>query len=124
MDVFVLPSSHEGLGLSIIEAMGAGLPVVGSTAGGIPEVVTDGETGLLFESDDPPALAGCLRRIVASPELARRLATAGKAFAERQFGIAGYVGRLYDEYDRALHASQRSAVGRYAHTGAPKEAAT
>ena len=124
MDVFVLPSSHEGLGLSIIEAMGAGLPVIGSTAGGIPEVVTDGETGLLFERDDPPALAGCLRRIVASPELARRLATAGKAFAERQFGIAGYVGRLYDEYDRALHASQRSAVGRYAHTGAPKEAAT
>jgi len=124
MDVFVLPSSHEGLGLSIIEAMGAGLPVVGSTAGGIPEVVTDGQTGLLFDRDDPAALAGRLRKLLESQELARTLASAGKAFAERQFGIAGYVSRLYDEYDRVLHASQRSAVGRYARPCAPKEAST
>jgi len=124
MDVFVLPSSHEGLGLSIIEAMGAGLPVVGSTAGGIPEVVVHGETGLLFARDDPSALAACVRRLLESPELARTMASAGKAFAAQEFGIAGYVSRLYDEYDRVLHASQRSAVGRYARPCAPKEAAT
>lgn len=123
MDIFALPSTSEGLGLSIIEAMAAGLPVVGSTAGGIPEVVEDRKTGLLFASNNAKALAASLAELIREPELARVLAAAGKARAEQQFGIATYVGRLYEEYDRTLHPREHSAADHYAHP-APKEAAT
>jgi len=105
-DIFVLPSLFEGLGLSIVEAMMAGLPVVGSTAGGIPEVVSHGSSGLLFEAGNSSDLASCLHELIRSPELRRRLAVAGKAKVEKEFAIERYVGRLYDEYAAMLPAAQ------------------
>lgn len=108
-DVFVLPSVSEGLGLSIIEAMGAGLPVIGSAAGGIPEVVTHGASGLLFEPGDSAELADCLRELAGSEELRTRLGAAAKASVEEQFDIAGHVERLHMVYEEMLAPGSKAA---------------
>jgi len=101
----VLPSLTEGLGLSLVEAMAAGLPVVASRAGGIPEVVSHGETGLLFAPGNSEDLASCLNEMMRFPGLRRRLAAAGKAAVRREFAIDGHVERLYAEYDRMIGTS-------------------
>ncbi len=67
-DIYLHPSRSEGLGISIIEAMAAGLPVIASRVGGIPEAVVDGETGILVPSEDPQALADAIQWMVEHPE--------------------------------------------------------
>jgi glycosyltransferase involved in cell wall biosynthesis len=74
MDVFAFPSLFEGLCLAVIEAQAAGVPVVATPVGGIPENVRDGETGLLVPPRDPAALAAAINALLSDPERARRLA--------------------------------------------------
>ncbi len=76
--IFVLSSRTEGLPVCIIEAMRAGLPVIASAVGGIPELVEDGVTGILVPPADPAALANALARLVEDPELARSMGKAGR----------------------------------------------
>ncbi len=76
--VVVLPSYREGLPLAVIEAMAHGRPVVATTVGGIPELVVDGETGLLVPPGDPQALRSALERLLADPALRRRMGQAGR----------------------------------------------
>jgi len=76
--LLVLPSRSEGLGRVVIEAFCRGRAVVGSRVGGIPDVVTDGQTGLLVEPGDPTALADALVRALSEPELAARLGAAAR----------------------------------------------
>jgi glycosyltransferase involved in cell wall biosynthesis len=71
--VFVLPSVEEGLGTSLYDAMAAGAPIVATRAGGIPEIVRDGETGLLVPPRDAAALAAAINRVLSDAALARRL---------------------------------------------------
>jgi glycosyltransferase involved in cell wall biosynthesis len=73
-DFGVLPSRTEGLPLSLVEAMACGRPVVASRVGGIPEVIENGENGLLFAPEDVDALAQSMRRLIEHPECRRRLA--------------------------------------------------
>ena len=60
MDIFVMPSLHEGLGLALMEAMAAGVPVIGSCVGGIKTLINDGVTGLLVKPADSPGLAAAI----------------------------------------------------------------
>jgi glycosyltransferase involved in cell wall biosynthesis len=77
-DVVVVPSRREPLGLAAVEALACGTPVIASNTGGLPEVVRDGENGLLIPPDDPAALAAALGRL-ADPVLRARLGAAGPA---------------------------------------------
>jgi len=81
-DAFVLPSFHEGYGMAYAEAMAHGLPVIGTVAGAIPETVPPA-AGLLVPPGDPAALARALRRVIAEPALAARLAAGSRAAGAR-----------------------------------------
>jgi sugar transferase (PEP-CTERM/EpsH1 system associated) len=87
--VFVLSSRSEGVSLTLLEAMAAGLPIVATHVGGNPEVVDVDRTGLLVPSGDPNALADAVIRVMTDPELAIRFGRAGRARAEQQFDVRG-----------------------------------
>jgi glycosyltransferase involved in cell wall biosynthesis len=104
MDTFVMPSLWEGLPLSLVLAMGAGLPAVATRVAGIPEVLHDGETGLLVPPGDSAALAASLTRVFSEPGLARKLGAAAAASVRPRFGVDGYVKGVSALYDRLLAA--------------------
>ena len=107
-DVFVLASRSEGMPMSVLEAMAAGLPVVASDVGGICELVDD-ETGMTVPPADTTALAEALARLVVDGELRRRLGAAGRSRAARRFALP-----QWQERHRALYAGflgPRAAVG-------------
>jgi len=111
IDLFVMPSLWEGLPLSMVLAMGAGLPVVATRVAGIPEVVHDGDTGLLVPPADPRALGAALVKLVHSPELRARMGSAARAFALPRFGVDGYVASITSLYDRLLAEKHLIPVG-------------
>ncbi|KYF52162.1 glycosyltransferase [Sorangium cellulosum] len=86
-DFFVLPSRDEGLPLAVLEAMARRLPVVVTPVGGVPEVVRDGEHGLLVPVDDHDALAGAIERLARDRALGRRLGEAGHARVRDDFSF-------------------------------------
>ncbi|HEX6215155.1 MAG TPA: glycosyltransferase [Vicinamibacterales bacterium] len=102
IDVFVMPSLWEGLPLSLVLAMGAGLPVVATAVAGIPEVVTNGERGLLVTPGDVDGLAAALKRVFGDAAERARLGEAARAFVRPRFGVDGYVGAVTALYDRLL----------------------
>ena len=81
----VLPSTQENFGLALAEAMAAGVPCIGSDAGGIPDVISHGKTGFLFPEGDQEALERCLIEVHQEPVRAQRMAIAGKADARTRF---------------------------------------
>jgi starch synthase len=96
--VFACPSVYEPLGIVNLEAMACGTAVVGSRTGGIPEVVAEGETGLLVPVGDPDALAAALNTLLREPERARAMGQAGRKRAVAEFGwpaIAAQTAGLY-----------------------------
>lgn len=100
-DAFALPSHTEGLPRVVLEAQATATPVVATRVGGVPEVVDDGETGLLCPPGRPDELASAIDRLVADESTRERLGRAGRTAVE-----AGYTwGELYDRYERLLEAT-------------------
>ncbi len=100
-DLLVLPSVFEPFGIVLLEAMAAGLPVIASRVGGIPEVVEEGVTGLLVEPSDPESLAAAIVRLVESPDLRARLGVRGRDRA-RAYAWAVLAPRILDVYRDAI----------------------
>ncbi len=102
-DLFLLPSTTESFGLSALEALASGVPVVASHAGGLPEVVRDGETGVLCEVGDVGGMAGASIEILADEARWRRMSAAAAKDARERFGEAELVAR----YEEFYHATLR-----------------
>jgi glycosyltransferase involved in cell wall biosynthesis len=101
-DLLVHPAEREGLGLALLEAAAAGVPAVACAAGGMPEVVEHGVTGVLVPVGDSTALRAAIRRLLASPDERARLGAAARLRAERRFGVGGLVTAHLSLYGRVL----------------------
>ena len=83
--MFVLPSLYEPFGMVLLEAMAHGLPCIGTKVGAMPEIIADGETGLLVPPVDASALADALERLLTNHDVRRRMGLAGRSRLEEQF---------------------------------------
>jgi glycosyltransferase involved in cell wall biosynthesis len=104
-DIFAMSSLTEGLGSAVLEAMVCERPVVATWAGGIPEIVQDGETGLLVPPHDERALAEAILTLLRDPSLRSRLARAGRARAVNEFSVDRLVAGTAAVYERWLSRS-------------------
>jgi starch synthase len=105
--LFACPSVYEPLGIVNLEAMACGTAVVASKTGGIPEVVADGETGLLVPPDDPQALADSINALTRDPDRAKAMGAAGRERAATQFGWARIAGQAAELYQRVVDEHRR-----------------
>lgn len=101
-DVFVLSSDWEGLPITILEAMAAGVPCVATAVGGVPEAVMDGVNGLTVEPGDPPALAEGVRRLARDADLRAAFSAAARDTFEQRFRASQMVSQTEALYDLAL----------------------
>jgi glycogen(starch) synthase len=101
-DCAVVPSRYEPFGMVALEAAAAGTPVVAADVGGLAEVVADGRLGVRFPAGDPVALAGAVSRLLADPELGRRLVRAGRAALAAEHDWALVAERTVAVYQRAV----------------------
>ncbi len=115
-DALVLPATvdakgdTEGLGVVLLEALSYGKPVIASAAGGIVDIVRDGETGLLVPPGNVNALANAIRRYMLDPELRSRHAASGRTHVERNFSWTAIIDRLTEVYLQVGGASAKRNV--------------
>ena len=102
MDVLVVPSVQEGLGLSIMEAQSFGVPVVGFEVGGITNLIKDGKTGLLAKYLDITSLAECILRILKDNKLSEELSETAKRFIDENFSFTDMIKNTEDIYEESL----------------------
>jgi glycosyltransferase involved in cell wall biosynthesis len=102
LDLVVHPALKEGLGVSLLQAAGAGIPIVATRVGGIPEAVHDGENGLLVPPADAAALAEAIGRLLAEPPLRRTMGERGRVLVERDFSVDAMVSGNLRVYEAVL----------------------
>ncbi|MCU0612305.1 MAG: glycosyltransferase family 4 protein, partial [Candidatus Eisenbacteria bacterium] len=110
-DIFVMASRTEGLGTSLIDALAVGLPVAATRAGGIGEIVRDGENGLLVSVRNPTALAGAILRLIHDRDLRARLSAQARPSVE-EFAITHTVRKNLELYQRLMQSECRGRPSR------------
>ncbi len=106
MDISILCSQREGFPNALMESMAAGLPVVAPAVGGIPELVKDGQTGLLLSDRNPDAMTAAILQLLAQPERARSMGAQGAARIREHFGVQRMVGAHRDYYLNLLESKR------------------
>jgi glycosyltransferase involved in cell wall biosynthesis len=101
-DVISVPSRWEGFGLVTLEAMGYSVPLVASRASALPEIILDGETGLLVPPEDAAALAGAFDQLLGDPARAERLGKAGRDRLHNTFSVERMVDATLDVYRQVM----------------------
>ena len=101
-DVFVLPSLNEGISNTILEAMASGLPVIASKVGGNPELVVEGQSGLLVESQNPGALAEAIKYYLDQPEIAKQHGEFGRNLCQKRFSLQRMLQDYMTVYDQVI----------------------
>ncbi len=102
-DIFVHPALAEGLGVATLKAAAAGVPVVGFDAGGLPEAVIDGETGILVPTEDVDALRKAIVTLIAHEDVRQRMGGAGRQRMQNEFSIDTMVARHISLYESVLN---------------------
>jgi L-malate glycosyltransferase len=105
-DVFLLPSQHESFGLSALEAMSCGVPVVGSRIGGLPEVIVHEETGFLCDPMDDACMTAIVLGLLRDESLRTTIGRAARERAVSTFNRTQVVARYLESYDRLLETSR------------------
>ncbi|MGB9866342.1 MAG: glycosyltransferase [Bacillota bacterium] len=108
LDLFVLPSLEEGLGIALVEAMMCGLPVVASRGGGIPEVIRDPSIGILVEPNDPDGLAQAMVKVLEHRQESLEMGARARQFALEHFNAAHMAQRTVEFYLKVMGEGRRS----------------
>jgi glycosyltransferase involved in cell wall biosynthesis len=123
MNVFALTSRSEGMPLSVLEAWAAGVPVTASRVGGLPELITHGATGLLFESGNAVECSACLLQLLQDASLRQQIIAAAHDRVESEYDVKVMAGRYARSYDNLIDAAERGSrrfapatVGQYSGT--------
>lgn len=101
-NIFVRPSRFEGFGSSFIEAMAAGLPVIGTPVGGITDFLTDNQTGLLVPIDDAKALAAAITRLATNKRLWQKLSRAGKVLVRTRYSWDKVAQQVWFQWQKII----------------------
>jgi glycosyltransferase involved in cell wall biosynthesis len=104
-DIFCMPSLHEGLGLSMMEAMAAGKVCIASDVGGLSELISDEYNGLLFPPKDPARIAGTIRKVLSNPLLCERLSANAREKARNNFSIDDSIKKTVNVYKKVMEKS-------------------
>jgi glycosyltransferase involved in cell wall biosynthesis len=107
--VVLVPSHAEPLGNATLEAMAHARPVVGSRVGGIPEMIVDGQTGLLVPPKTPAALAAAIDELLSRPQWAAELGKAARQRCEQRFSLEAHVRAVVEQYERVLARQEATA---------------
>ncbi len=102
MDIFAMPSLHEGLGLGLMEAMASEVAAVGSEVGGIPALIRNGDTGVLVPPKDADALAEAISRLLSDPSLRESLARNARGHITANFTQQGMAARTREVYEQCV----------------------
>ena len=111
-DLFVMSSVEEGLGTAVLDALAMGKPVVATSSGGIPEMITDGENGRLVPAKNPSALADGISELLADPNKAECMAARGPELVRARFSIDAMVAGNINVYERILSRQGRHSVAK------------
>lgn len=102
LDLLVSASRQEGLPVALLEGMASAAPLIATPVGAVPELVHDGQTGLMVAPGDPDALAGAIVRMLRNPELRLQLGTAGQQWIATEFSATGMAEKYLEVYREAL----------------------
>jgi glycosyltransferase involved in cell wall biosynthesis len=101
-DIFVLPSENDQLPTVFLEAMAMQLPAIGLKSGGVPEMVADGQTGIIVNSPNAKELADAILKLLKNPQIAREMGNKGRQRVEKEFSATVWAGKLQELYLKVI----------------------